>query len=414
MMGHDVRTLVDSPSLLNDISSLIESFKPDVLLTNNFDFMTSNPEADAVLDLLYRKGLFSMSWFFESPEIAGGSQFLSRWTQHHYPRHFVIAASDTYFLEFYRQKNLDAFYLPMAVNARDLPSSQSSWLPHHSAELFFSGDSVSGGADQLWSDSELRDYYVRWCLHDLQQLRGFDLQPAMAEQLHDDLQKLFSLRSRFDLYFRDARKQWVNARSNLMLNNVDRIVWAIFGARVDFLFSGYQLAITLRQLLRYLPINLQGSSDWATLVPGLKHAPHRLSQKQLFEFFASSFATLCMTKQTFQHFVHERIFMVLACGGFPITDERQDLWNFFDKRDIATYRYTSEITDLFSFYSRHPERRQEMIDSGRTIVLRDHTYERRAHELVAKFKTYLGRPRGNLLVATPPPSGSAEEATVAK
>src|SRR5690606_41182235 len=140
-------------------------------------------------------------------------------------------------------------------------------------------------------DQELEHYFIHWCLSDLQQMRGRQIHDAAYERLFRQLEALFQLKFRFDLYFRKSRKEWTKAQEALMGDSIDRKVWSIFGSRVDYLFSGSQLTQILRKLSKVLPLEVHGGREWSELIPNLPIPSRRLTQQEVYESFAKHFAT---------------------------------------------------------------------------------------------------------------------------
>jgi spore maturation protein CgeB len=96
--------------------------------------------------------------------------------------------------------------------------------------------------------------------------------------------------------------------------------------------------------------------------------------------------------------VSNRVPEVLACGGFVLTDRREDLrrTDLVDGESIATFRTSEELEQKVEFYLRHPEERSRISEAGRRVVLGTLTYERHAGELGVQMASLLhSRRQGN-------------------
>ncbi len=64
-----------------------------------------------------------------------------------------------------------------------------------------------------------------------------------------------------------------------------------------------------------------------------------------------------------------RVFDILACGGFLLTDYRSDLDRLFEPgRDLVVFRSRAELRELAEYYLAHPEERAEIARRGREKV----------------------------------------------
>lgn len=82
-----------------------------------------------------------------------------------------------------------------------------------------------------------------------------------------------------------------------------------------------------------------------------------------------------------------RVFDVLACEGFLITDYKPDLETLFDiEKEIVCFRDPEELENLIDYYSRNEKARKDIARLGRRRVLREHTYIRRAEYIIETLK----------------------------
>ncbi len=82
---------------------------------------------------------------------------------------------------------------------------------------------------------------------------------------------------------------------------------------------------------------------------------------------------------------HERLFTSLACGALPVTTENAFLKETFtDGSDIAFYRYgkLDRVNDMVNNYLKDENKRQALVEKGQKVILRHHTWDHRAHDLL--------------------------------
>ena len=78
-----------------------------------------------------------------------------------------------------------------------------------------------------------------------------------------------------------------------------------------------------------------------------------------------------------------RAFEIPAAGGIGTYPDVPDLPRCFEPgREILVYRSPDDLARQFDELRRDPERAAAMIRAGRDRVLRDHTFEQRAHTIL--------------------------------
>ena len=81
--------------------------------------------------------------------------------------------------------------------------------------------------------------------------------------------------------------------------------------------------------------------------------------------------------------INPRVFEIAACGGFQLCDPCKGLDGFFDPAsELPTYHNLAELRDRIDYYLAHPEEREAIARNARDRALRDHTYERRAQQML--------------------------------
>jgi 2-polyprenyl-3-methyl-5-hydroxy-6-metoxy-1,4-benzoquinol methylase len=95
--------------------------------------------------------------------------------------------------------------------------------------------------------------------------------------------------------------------------------------------------------------------------------------------------------------VNQRVFDVLAVGGFILTTFKKDLTRFFElDKEICCYSSHNELMEKLQYYLLHPEAREEISAAGQERVFREHTYHHRAGELLEIMGKALEKRRSNV------------------
>lgn len=81
--------------------------------------------------------------------------------------------------------------------------------------------------------------------------------------------------------------------------------------------------------------------------------------------------------------VNRRTYDVAACGGFQLSDYKKDMDQLFAAgKELVCFRSLPELREMISYYLSHEEERRGIAEASRARVLRDHTYDRRAKEIL--------------------------------
>lgn len=86
-------------------------------------------------------------------------------------------------------------------------------------------------------------------------------------------------------------------------------------------------------------------------------------------------------------FVSNRIFDGLASGAFIISDEFEDSKKLFGDF-LVTYSDKKQLKKLIDYYIENEDERIEKARMGRKIVLNNHTFEKRAEEILELIKNF--------------------------
>lgn len=80
---------------------------------------------------------------------------------------------------------------------------------------------------------------------------------------------------------------------------------------------------------------------------------------------------------------NERTFKIPLYGGFEITDDVACIRKYFrDGEEIVIAKDKKDWFEKINYYIDHPEERQKIIDAGKKRVLKDHTYNSRAQQII--------------------------------
>ncbi len=145
---------------------------------------------------------------------------------------------------------------------------------------------------------------------------------------------------------------------------------------------------TLNLLGEYFNVDLYTRSDTAPLNHvtdgrGLHVHGGVASLTEMPKIFHLSKINLNMTIKPIQTGLPLRIFDILGCGGFLMTNYQSELTEHFEIGvDLEAYAGTEELVDKCAYYLEHEEQRKQIALNGYRKVCEQHTYIHRIKEMI--------------------------------
>lgn len=139
----------------------------------------------------------------------------------------------------------------------------------------------------------------------------------------------------------------------------------------------------VKKILPFNPL-IVGDSGWHELLGcnGWKYHPELSYYTELPNFYPCSKINFNCTSQQMKGAVNQRVFDVPSCNGFLLTDHRQQISDLFEpEKEIVFYRDLEEIPELVEKYLNDKEDREKIVRAARKRILSDHTYEQRMKRL---------------------------------
>ena len=99
--------------------------------------------------------------------------------------------------------------------------------------------------------------------------------------------------------------------------------------------------------------------------------------------FHLSKINLNMTIKPIQTGLPLRIFDIMGCGGFVMTNYQSEIEDLFEiGTDLETYASLDELIEKCDFYLKHDDIRTKIAQTGYNKVLNHHTYQHRITEML--------------------------------
>jgi len=108
------------------------------------------------------------------------------------------------------------------------------------------------------------------------------------------------------------------------------------------------------------------------------------TEKELAEVYANSKIVLNITMEQGLSSMNYRVLEVLASGGFLLTDYKKDTAEYFESdKELVFYENSDDLIGKISKYLNNKELRDEIAFNGKNIVLKYHSFKKRASEMLA-------------------------------
>ncbi len=132
----------------------------------------------------------------------------------------------------------------------------------------------------------------------------------------------------------------------------------------------------LAQLAERFPVDVYTSPDSVTPA-GVRNLGYADYATQMPRIFNRSRINLNITLRTIRTGIPLRAMDIMACGGFLLSDYREELAEFFvEGEDMALARTPGEFAEKAAYYLEHEREREEIARNGQRKVLAHYTSDR--------------------------------------
>jgi spore maturation protein CgeB len=142
--------------------------------------------------------------------------------------------------------------------------------------------------------------------------------------------------------------------------------------------------------LRDFDIHLYGDPGWKEIIKGgIKFLGKVDYYKELPLIYNATTINLNITRAQMKTALNQRVFDVAACGGFLLSDYREDFERLFDvDREIVYFKDKGDLREKVLCFLKNKRERETIAHRAKTRVLREHTYRSRAEEIVRVMKDF--------------------------
>lgn len=142
----------------------------------------------------------------------------------------------------------------------------------------------------------------------------------------------------------------------------------------------------IQQLEERFSVAVYGNDEWRAQVSSyVGHANHFTEMPRIFQ---RSKININIIRSFVESGLPMRVFDVLGCGGFLVTNDKDDLHRLFtDGKDLVIYRDTQDLMEICGYYLEHDEERRAIARQGRAKLVLNHTFEQRMADMLATVQS---------------------------
>ena len=340
--------------------------------SHTFSFVFSINFFPSISDLCEIYKLPYICWTVDSPVM----ELFHKAVRNRYTRVFVFDRAQYRTLSPYNPGNI--FHLPLATNVERwdqvIRCASAKDRNTYAADISFVGS--------LYSEKDPYQKYLS--VHELpDKAKGFvDGLIAAQSQIYGYNLMEVSLTDEIVALFKEKMAPLYLSEENSIMNT-DRYVTAhqIIGMHAAYV----ERMQILRRLSESYPVDLYTQSDTSPLkdCANLKVRGSARTFTQMPLIFHHSRINLNITIRPIQTGLSLRIWDVLGCGGFLITNYQEELPDYFTPgEDLETFAGVEELHDKCGYYLSHEDARLKIARKGCEKVRSMHTYEKRIAELI--------------------------------
>ncbi|MBO6216009.1 MAG: glycosyltransferase [Lachnospiraceae bacterium] len=336
-----------------------EEFKKaflDKMRNNSYDAVFSVNYNPMISDICESKGVPYYSWIYDSPIHIRDISSLKNSCNYAY-------FFDREQAEAYNKAGFEVYYMPLAGDCETFAESIKG-KPHGAMDISFVGQLYHTEYDYYMSP--LSDYdrgYMEAIIESQRRLYGGYIIPGMlGDEVMGRINAQYDKASKGKVSIEERELEYMLACEATSRDRVSVLMsLSEKGDRDVNVFSGE----TDERLQR---IKIHPYVDYYDTMPGV---------------FASSRINLNISLKCIRSGIPLRVFDILSCGGFLMTNYQSELYEYFTPgEELVVYGSTEEIPALCDYYLRHEDERLRIAKNGLERIKNDHSVKSRISKIL--------------------------------
>lgn len=328
----------------------------------------------AIAEICHIRNIIYLCWSVDCPVMELFAQPIK------YPTNRIFLFDREQYNYFHPYNPDCIFHLPLACSVdrfdKVVQSITSKDRTMYRSDISFIGSLYSEKNDYK-ALTELPPYikgYLDGIIEAQLQIYGYNfMEESLSDQLISDLKESLADKMKFD--------------SEYLITDPSKytIAQLCMGSQVAEL----ERIRTLNTLAKHFKVDLYTGSDTSPLNGVHTHGTIE-SLKAMPKVFHLSKINLNMTLKSIQSGLPLRIFDIMGCGGFLMTNYQTELTDYFEiGKDLETYSSMEELVDKCAFYFEHEDIRKEIALNGYEKMKQHHTYPHRIAEMLRNVTSNL-------------------------
>ena len=138
----------------------------------------------------------------------------------------------------------------------------------------------------------------------------------------------------------------------------------------------------MKLLAAQFPVDIYTLSDTSD-IPRIHNCGSAKTLTEMPVIFRNSTINLNITSKSIRSGIPLRIWDILACGGFMITNFQAEIPEYFTPgEDMETYESPEDLVEKCRYYLEHPKRAREIGENGLENIRKHHTYLHRLETIL--------------------------------
>ncbi len=342
------------------VDKLITAHSPAFVFTINF--------FPVIAEICHLRNILYLCWSVDCPVM----ELFAQPMQYDTNRIFLFDREQYQYFHPYNPDNI--FYLPLAANAARFDSVINtitfSDKKKYASDICFIG-SLYSEKNPLKKFKSVPSYirgYLDGIIEASLQIYGYNfMEDALSDALIADFKQAVPDLPTFITYPR-------------LITGADK--YAVAHKYMAAQATEAERIRTLNTLAEHFTVDLYTASDTSPLQNVHTHGTIE-SLHAMPKAFHISKINLNMTTKSIQSGLPLRIFDIMGCGGFLMTNYQPELPEYFTiGEDIETYSSLEELVDKCAFYLAHDDIRKQIALSGYQKVKSSHTLLHRITEMI--------------------------------
>ncbi len=361
-MGHEI-DLLERKLSCYDADLIFEAELEECLRKKVYDFVFSVNYFGTIARVCEKMQIRYVSWACDSPLISLYHKSVFS------PYNLIFTFDQSNYLEMKAMGVEHIWYLPLCVDTNRLDYFKQQSGVCYENEIAFVGslyEKNSYDSYEKYMSEYLRGYLEAVVQAQLSVSGGNIIEDMLTPDIMEKVESVFAL---------EKQKDSLSDLKLIFSTTVMGFKVAAVQRRNVLLALGKRFPVTLYSNSSgedLLNVNTHGSVDYWTEMPLV---------------FANSKINLNMTIPNIKSGIPLRVWDVLGCGGFLLTNYQAELPKYFEiGKDLDIFESDEELVEKCRFYLQHEEKRKRIAQNGYEKVKKYHTVENRLLEILAHLK----------------------------